>query len=878
MGVNGIYGLSGSGLDIESMVKVGMMGKQNEYDKLQQKYTKNEWVKAAYIETYGTIQTFNNSTLSKYKMSNNMNAKSAVSSQESVVTATANANAANMTHVVEVGQLASAAYLVGTESLKRVGKDAEQSIALKDVLFYSLKKDDEGLKYYKNESETVKDDEGNDNGHLISATDTAFAFTLNDGINGMMGNTNSEVVTVTASSDVSVGKYYKVEIDEVATRAHITSESIDDIGEAASLSEYFLKQYNSAYHGSGPNSVVDYETLEDITASYKADLLSEGKSLQATAITLNFRDSDPYKNAGTDVKISYADLLDPTKTIDSLFDDIKKQLADSNIEFDYKHKYFGLQYSLTQKKSGSDNIINVSFNFADTGDRGIGKFVDSLFASPLQDTNIDTDTNAILPSSSDSIKIGGKNAQGYVIETDKDHNVLADAKRIDLEFESNGVARPSGMNMAFIAHDVGESFINTVEPTMISVTYQQLFDGYTFNDLVSSINSAGTNVKAIYDSVQDKFSFYNKESGEKHQIGFNFDSDSDDANKRALDLFRNMGLQKSIDGELSGENVKFYNEYDSDDNEIGATVVVTGQDAKVKIDGIDMSVDSNQVNVAGVVYKFTGTNATIDDDGKVQSLDNKAQVVVSQDTNEVVDNVKAFIEDYNKLLSTLQDLYNEKPYTTYKPLTDAQRAEMTDDQIEKWEEKARSGMLYHDRTLGKVIDQIRETVSQTVYGIDGKYNNIYSIGISTTGTKGQLTLDEDKLRAALSADPDAVYNIFARLDEGEKVFFKPPQYNSDGTEKYTLKERPAYNGIAQRLGDILNAGMKSIKTRAGTSSDISEDSDLNNLLRELQTKMSNFRTMMNAFEDALYKKYDKMEVALSTLGAQLNFVTSSFSS
>ena len=32
MGVNGIYGLSGSGLDIESMVKVGMLGKQSEYD------------------------------------------------------------------------------------------------------------------------------------------------------------------------------------------------------------------------------------------------------------------------------------------------------------------------------------------------------------------------------------------------------------------------------------------------------------------------------------------------------------------------------------------------------------------------------------------------------------------------------------------------------------------------------------------------------------------------------------------------------------------------------------------------------------------------------------------------------------------------------
>ena len=46
MGVNGIYGLSGSGLDVESMVKVGMLSKQNELDKMQQKYTLNEWKKA----------------------------------------------------------------------------------------------------------------------------------------------------------------------------------------------------------------------------------------------------------------------------------------------------------------------------------------------------------------------------------------------------------------------------------------------------------------------------------------------------------------------------------------------------------------------------------------------------------------------------------------------------------------------------------------------------------------------------------------------------------------------------------------------------------------------------------------------------------------
>ena len=78
--------------------------------------------------------------------------------------------------------------------------------------------------------------------------------------------------------------------------------------------------------------------------------------------------------------------------------------------------------------------------------------------------------------------------------------------------------------------------------------------------------------------------------------------------------------------------------------------------------------------------------------------------------------------------------------------------------------------------------------------------------------------------------------------------------------------------MAQRLGDIFVEANKSIKSRAGSTSDITEDSDLNNLLRNLQTKMSNFKKLMNSFEDALYKKYDAMESTLARLGTQLNFI------
>ena len=183
---------------------------------------------------------------------------------------------------------------------------------------------------------------------------------------------------------------------------------------------------------------------------------------------------------------------------------------------------------------------------------------------------------------------------------------------------------------------------------------------------------------------------------------------------------------------------------------------------------------------------------------------------------------------------------------------------MKDEQIEKWEEKAKQGLLYHDQTLSKIINQMRNAISLEVEGIDSKYKSAYSIGIETTGLKGQLKFNEEKLRNALAEDGDAVSKIFTKLDNDAEP-------NSSGI----VKE----NGIAQRLGDILTNATKLIKNRAGSSTDVVEDSELNNLLRELQTKMSNFKKTMEAFEDRLYKKYDAMEVALSKLGTQLNFIT-----
>ncbi|MBR6013692.1 MAG: flagellar filament capping protein FliD [Selenomonadaceae bacterium] len=812
MGVNGIYGLSGSGLDVESMVKVGMMSKQSEYDKMKQKYTKNEWTKAAYVDVYGKIQTFNNSTLSQYKMSANMNARNAESSN-SEIKATANASAPQMTHYVEVGKAATNAYLIGTGTATRLG-DSRTSTQLRDTLYKNVTAVGDNV--------TTTDSNGNTSIH--SKRDVAFKFAVSDKANGNLTSSNEDVVTATASASAANGSH-TVNITETAKNVSLTSK-------LSSVKRYDTTTapvHNPPNSGSSSLNLKDM-MFQNITTDGTTTTVynpadpptnpngsSNSKSVIAnsdlsTTNALEFTLSDG-KNSAT-ISLTYEDIITNNATIETLADKINAAGLNITAAYDSTAGTF----SLTNNEVGSANEISISIE-GNTADNKIGTNT-SRFLGNLGLKDSLNGTTQIF-SSSDTTSVNGTDAQGTV-----DGNAVT--------FSGNN-ATVDGIT--YNAKDVGESTVK-VEQNVVSVTYGQLAEGFTFNDLTVAVNNLGTNVKATYDSVNDKFSFYNSSTGDENGVSLAM-ADADDGGTTAANFFNSIGLQQSKDGSLVGAVMN--------DFSAGTSTSVAGTNAQVKVDGMSYDIADNKLVVNGVTYNFTGaTEGT------------RSTVTITQDTDKIIDKVKSFVEDYNKLLKELTDMYNEKPNKNYKPLTDSQRDAMKDEQIEKWEEKAKAGMLYHDQTLGKLITEMRSAVSTPVDGIAGKYNSIFSIGISTTGVKGQLTLDEDKLKAALTDDPEAVYNVFAKLDAND--------YNDS-----------AKSGVAQRLGDVFTKNMKSIKSVSGTDMNTADDSDLSKLMRELQTKMSNFKSMMNAFEDKLYKKYDAMETMLARLGTQLGYVTSSFS-
>ena len=397
----------------------------------------------------------------------------------------------------------------------------------------------------------------------------------------------------------------------------------------------------------------------------------------------------------------------------------------------------------------------------------------------------------------------------------------------------------------------------------VEFTYDQIFnDKKTLNDLATAFSNSGANIQGGYDTVNDSFSLYNKTSGSANKIGLKAN------NEASAELLNKLHLA-SYDGQKNtlGSAISFTNGT--------LTEAAVGTNAKATIDGKTYESDTNKLNVANVIYNFNGVSAK-NADGTYQA----STISVSQDTDKIVDNVKKFVETYNTLIDSLNTKYREEKNTDYKPLTKKQEGEMTESQIDKWNEKAKSGLLYHDNNIYSIISDMRESLYTKVDAVDTvltdskgnkySYNSMSSIGITSSTNQGHITLDEEKLKKALTEDPDCVYQLFASDQDSTYV---AGSTNKNQADTYTSKSDYLNTGIANRLYNAMTTNISNLESYAGTSKETDDESYLGKLITNMNTKMTSFQTLMKSYESKLYEKYDAMEVALSKLGTQLSYIT-----
>jgi len=124
--VGGTYGLSGSGMDIDSIVKSLMTRQQAKADALLQKKTVLQWQKTAYNTVYDDINNFR-TTAFNFKLQSTLSPNKVTSSNASVATVTANAGAANVNHSLVVAQLADGVKLTSSASLSTSGATVDRT-------------------------------------------------------------------------------------------------------------------------------------------------------------------------------------------------------------------------------------------------------------------------------------------------------------------------------------------------------------------------------------------------------------------------------------------------------------------------------------------------------------------------------------------------------------------------------------------------------------------------------------------------------------------------------------------------------------------------------------------------------------------------------
>ena len=405
-----------------------------------------------------------------------------------------------------------------------------------------------------------------------------------------------------------------------------------------------------------------------------------------------------------------------------------------------------------------------------------------------------------------------------------------------------GGTMPAGM----ASTDTALSFklSNGTGTTEIKFTAEEVFTkNLTLNDLAKRINNArfigsdgkksALSITASYDAVSDAFSIVNTKSGSDNKVSLSVDTGAPSATYTTA-LLNNLKL-----GHVSGGSISAPLSFTISGTT--AKLEAAGANASVKVDGRTYTnLQDNKLQVNGVTYTFK----------KATPVGTPAQVTIAQDQDKLVENVKKFVEDYNKLLDDLHGRYNNNKYPDYGVLTKEQEAGMSREQVDKWNERAKSGLLYRDGYLRSIISDMRDAVTNRVGSAPGRYNNLAAIGITSKDQSGHLKLDENKLRTAIAAEPDAVNQIFSHTDDDDNY---------------------GDNGVATRLAERLGKRMESLKSHAGITADKSDRSELGKLIENYEKQMSDFKQLMSSFENQLYKKYNAMEEAISKLSSQFGF-------
>ena len=202
-------------------------------------------------------------------------------------------------------------------------------------------------------------------------------------------------------------------------------------------------------------------------------------------------------------------------------------------------------------------------------------------------------------------------------------------------------------------------------------------------------------------------------------------------------------------------------------------------------------------------------------------------------------------------------LYNAESASDYEPLTDEEKEAMSEEQIEKWENKIKDSLLRRDTTLNSVMSVMVNSMAQ-VYEVNGEKLSLSTFGISTMGYLNaaenehyayHIDGDEDdentsgkkdKLMAAIEENPDQVVEFMQKLTSNLYTEIDKKMKSTDLSSAYKV-----YN-----------------------------DKEMDKQLANYAEMIAKWEEKVSEKEDYYYNKFTQMEKALSNLNSQTSSISS----
>lgn len=337
----------------------------------------------------------------------------------------------------------------------------------------------------------------------------------------------------------------------------------------------------------------------------------------------------------------------------------------------------------------------------------------------------------------------------------------------------------------------------------------------TLSTLIKKVNESDANVTMTYDSIKDGFTLSANNTGAGISLTYSGD------------------VIEKLFGQVGDEGYSF----------------TEGQNAVLTVNGTEIERNSNTFSVDGISITL---NDTYNVDG---SLSGGISITSKQDTDKIVNTIKDFVSGYNEMITKINDSINEsaKEARSYPPLTEAQKKEMTEKEIELWEEKAKTGLLANDDLLSSLKNNLR-SVLYTKASDDGLA--LYDLGI-VTNVDGTLKIDDEaKLKNMVETNSEKVADLFSNAEKGLSVKI------DSICDKYAKQSSGSPGLLVQKAG---------VKNTATESQNL-----ISKEIRNLKDLLERLQDQYDRRKERYWKQFSSLETMISNSNATSEWLSSAF--